>query len=171
MVSWGEQCAPYKHGANTDNPQFYENISDIVYQFYNEYYIVCGDFNLAFNPLQDTHNYFGINNPKARFKVLGVMEDLQLLAYYRVLNPDWKANTWRNKSSKARSSWFFPISNSLFNLVENCTIKPGYKSDHFIVLLKIWYNPFKRGRDLWKFNNNFLTDKNMCQRSKYYQFS
>lgn len=74
------------YGPNSDNPQFYENIRDIFLEFDNEYYILCGDFNLALNPLQDTHNYCGINNPKDRCKVLEVMDDLQLLDYYRVLS-------------------------------------------------------------------------------------
>lgn len=58
------------------------------------------------------------------------------------------------------------ISNSLSNLVENCVIKPGYRSDHSIVLLEIKFNPFKRGRGLWKFNNSLLTDKEYVSKVK-----
>ena len=54
---------------------------------------------------------------------------------------------------------FFLISDSLSNLVENRTIKPGYRSDHSIVLLELKLNPFKRVRGLWKFNNYLLTEK------------
>ena len=64
-------------------------------EFDNEYFILCGDFNLTLNPSLDTYNYCGINNPKAREKTLEIMEDLQLLDYYRVLNPDKKTYTWR----------------------------------------------------------------------------
>lgn len=53
----------------------------------------------------------------------------------------------------------FLISNSLSNLVENCSIKPGYRSDHSIVLLELKFNPFTKGRGLWKFNNTLLSDK------------
>ena len=52
------------------------------------------------------------------------------------------------------------------NLVENCFIKPGYSSDHSIVLLEIKFNPFNRGRGLWKFNNSSLTDNVYVQKLK-----
>lgn len=45
------------------------------------------------------------------------------------------------------------------NLVENCTIKPGYRSDNSFVLLEFKFYPFQRGRGLSKFQNNRLTDK------------
>ena len=61
---------------------------------------------------------------------------------------------------------FFLISDSLSNLVENCTIKPGYRSDHSIVLLELKFNPFKRGRDLWKYNHTLLTDKECVLKAK-----
>lgn len=50
------------------------------------------------------------------------------------------------------------ISNSLSNKVENFDIKSGYRSDHSIVILELKFNPFERGRGLWKFNNSLLTD-------------
>lgn len=50
------------------------------------------------------------------------------------------------------------ISNSLSNIVENFDIKSGYRSDHSIVILELKFNPFERGRGLWKFNNSLLTD-------------
>ena len=40
------------------------------------------------NPSIDTHNYLNVNNPLAREKVLELMNDLQLLDYYRILHPN-----------------------------------------------------------------------------------
>lgn len=54
---------------------------------------------------------------------------------------------------------FFLISNSVSNLVENCSIKPRYRSDHSIVLPELKFNPFTKGCGLWKFNNTLLSDK------------
>ena len=68
-------------------------------EFDNKYFILCGDFNLALNSSLDTLNYRGISNPKAREKLLEVMEDLQLLDYYRILNPDKRVYTWIKKNN------------------------------------------------------------------------
>ena len=134
------------YGPNIDSPQFYENVRDVFLEFDNEYFILCGDFNLTLNPSQDTYNYCSINNPKARSKVLEIMEDLHLIDYYRVLNPDRKAYTWRKKNPLKQGRLdFFLISDSLSNLVENCTIKPGYRSDHSIILLELKFHPLREG--------------------------
>ena len=99
----------------------------------------------------DTYNFCSINNPIARAKVIEIMEDLQLLDYYRILNPDKKVYTWRKKNPFKQSRLdYFLISDILSNLVENCTIKPRYRSDHSVVVLELRFNPFKRGRGLWK---------------------
>lgn len=88
------------------------------------------------------------------------MEDLQLIDYYRVLNPDKKVYTWRKKNPLKQDRLdIFLISNSLSNLVENFSIKPGYRSYHSIVLLELKFNPFTKGSGLWKFNNTLLSDK------------
>lgn len=48
---------------------FYEKIRDAFLEFDNDYYILCGDLNLALNPSIDTYNYMYINNPTARDKL------------------------------------------------------------------------------------------------------
>jgi hypothetical protein len=87
------------YGPHIDSTQFYENVRNNFLEFDNEYFILCGDFNLTLNPPLETYNYCSINNPKARAKVIEIMEDLQLLDYYRILNPDKKVYTWRKKKS------------------------------------------------------------------------
>lgn len=147
------------YGPNSDQPGFYENIRNMFLELDNEYFILCGDFNLVLNPDIDTYNYISINNPKAREKLLEIMDDLQLVDYYRVLNPGKKIFTWRKKTPLKQSRLdYILISNSLSNIVENFDIKSGYRSDHSIVVLELKFNPFERGRGLWKFNNSLLTD-------------
>ena len=87
------------YGPNDDNPEFYENIREYLLEFDNDYYIVCGDFNLALNPTLDTFNYSNINNPRARNKLIEIMNDLNLVDYYRILNPDEKYIHGEKKSS------------------------------------------------------------------------
>ena len=75
------------------------------------------DVNLVLNPSLDTENYSGNNNnPKARYKLFEVMFDLQLLDYYRTLNPDKKLFTWGEKNPFNRLDYIL-ISEYLSNLV------------------------------------------------------
>ena len=74
----------------------------------NLYFVICGDYNIALKPGVDTFNYTNINNPKAREK-LEIMEDMKLVDYFRILNPDSKCFTWRRKNPyKASKTGLFP---------------------------------------------------------------
>lgn len=86
------------YGPNSDTPNFYDMVRDVLLDFDNEYIFLCGDFNLVLNPSIDTENYKGISNPKARDKLLEIMSDLQLSDYFRILNPDKRVFTWRKKT-------------------------------------------------------------------------
>lgn len=97
------------YGPNSDTPNFYDMVRDVLLDFDNEYIFLCGDFNLVLNPSIDTENYKGISNPKARDKLLEIMSDLQLSDYFRILNPDKRVFTWRKKKTiKARSTRLYP---------------------------------------------------------------
>lgn len=82
------------YGPNTDSPEFYEYVRENFLELDNDFFILVGDFNLALNPVIGTKNYNTINNPKAREKLLEIMNDLYLLDYFRTLNPDKKVYTW-----------------------------------------------------------------------------
>ena len=95
------------------------------------------------------------------------MSDLDLIDYYRVLNPDKKMYTWRKKNPM-KQGWldYFLISENLTNIVESMSIKSGYRSDHSAVICEFKFNTFVRGRGLWKFNNNLLYDKQYVDKVK-----
>ena len=86
------------YGPNVDSPLFYELVRDAFLEFDNEYYILCGDLNLTLNLTIDTYNYLHINNPNAREFFIEIMEDLQLVYYYRILHPEKRVYTWRKKT-------------------------------------------------------------------------
>ena len=50
------------------------------------------------------------------------------------------------------------VRRSLTNL-KNCTIDPSYRSDHSMIILSLVFNPFNKGKGLWKFNNSLLYEK------------
>lgn len=85
------------YGPNTDTPGFYEKVRETFLEFDNDYFVLCGDLNIALNASMDTYNYLHVNNPKARDKVLEIMEDLQMVDYYRILYPENKIYTWKKK--------------------------------------------------------------------------
>ena len=115
----------------------------------------------------DTFNYLHVNNPKSKETLLNIMEYFNLVDYFRTLNPHEKLFTWRkaNPLKQARLDYFL-LSDNLTNFVENIYIKAGYRSDHSSVILELKLNQFKRGKGLWKFNNNLLRDSNFVKKVK-----
>ena len=65
----------------------------------------------------------------------------------------------KNPFKQARLDYFL-TSNTLTDLIDNCEIQPGYRSDHSIVKLEITTNHFTIGRGTWKFNNSLLHNPN-----------
>jgi len=68
--------------------------------------------------------------------------------------------TWRKKNQfrQARLD-FFLFTESMLTNIENCTIDPSYRSNHSMIILSLVFNPFNKGKGLWKFNNSLLYEK------------
>ena len=60
--------------------------------------IITGDFNLVQDQELDTYNYRNVNNPKAKEKVIEILEIYNLIDPFRELYPDYKRFTWRKKT-------------------------------------------------------------------------
>jgi hypothetical protein len=56
---------------------------------------------------------------------------------------------------------------------ENYLDKVAYKSDHSMIILSLVFNPFNKGKGLWKFNNSLLYEKDYSKivREKMFFFS
>jgi hypothetical protein len=82
-----------------------------------------------------------------------------LIDPFRELYPDLQRYTWRkiNPFKMARLDFFLITENILSNL-KNCKVEPSYRSDHSMIILELEFNPFIRGKGLWKFNNSLLYD-------------
>ena len=83
------------YGPNDDTPIFYEGLSDIIRELQNQDIILVGDFNLVLDPEKDYFNCLHINNPKARNKVLELIENYNLTDIFREIYPEEKRYTWR----------------------------------------------------------------------------
>ena len=148
------------YGPNSDSPGFYETIKQVLYNRQFDHLIWCGDFNISLNPAIDTFDYVGVNNPKARQKLLDIIDECTLTDTYRYFFPDRKRFTWRKKKplKQARLDLFL-TSASTTDIIQSIDIKPGYRSDHSLVVMSVILNSFERGPGTWKLNTNLLKDE------------
>ena len=88
------------------------------------------------------------------------MEDIGLVDIYRHQHPSAHRFTWRKRNpvKQARLDLYL-ISETLADIIDNCEIKPGYRSDHSCIELTITLNNFKIGKGIWKFNNSLLKNQ------------
>ena len=148
------------YGPNYDCPQFYENIETILETNPQAYTLICGDLNISLNQDMDTLNYIGTNNPQAKSKVLKIMNDNNLIDVYRHLNPNVRKYTWHRKNPHKQARLDYFLTNLEFSdIISNCQIKPGYKSDHSFLKLDFLINKFAKGKGIWKLNVSLLKDQ------------
>ena len=148
-----------------DNPTFLVKIQKLMEEIGNDKVIMGGDFNCVQDMIKDTRNYVTENlRPQTRLKIKEMMADNDLIDIFRELYPDKKAFSWRkfNSTKQGRLDYFL-ISTELSSDVKECTIKPGYRSDHSLITLSLKKQEFVRDRPYWKFNNSLLTDKKYVQ--------
>ena len=67
-----------------DDPGFFNEFKDLAFKRDFDYIILCGDLNLVLDPKKDSHSY-NVNNPKARTAKLELIDELDLLDIYRIL--------------------------------------------------------------------------------------
>ena len=148
------------YAPNVDNPNFFRTIENLILHSDADYNLLCGDFNLVLDPSKDAFNYHKINNPNSRQSVLEIMNANNLIDIFRLCHPNDKRYTWRRKNpiKQARLGYFL-ISNSMFDLINTCNIKPGYRSDHSIIQLEIEFSKFQIGKGIWKFNTSLLSNQ------------
>ena len=149
------------YGPNSDQPDFFQQIHQIIEHSTTDYNILCGDFNLVLNPSIDTHNYLAVNNPRARQKVLTMIQNLDLCDTYRELHQKERRYTWRRRNpiKQARLDFFLASSN-IIDIVRKCDINISYRTDHSTIELELLLNNFNRGKGIWKFNNSLLKNLN-----------
>ena len=115
------------YGPNSDNPNFFHFIQNLIQNEQVDYNIICGNFNLVLNPDLDSCNYKHLNNQRARQMVLQMINDHDLCDVYRSLHPDTKRYTWRRKNP-VKQAWldFFLASSNIHDIINKCEIRIGY---------------------------------------------
>ena len=105
------------YGPNTNSPNFFLKVKEILLAEKADYHILCEDFNLVLDPKIDAYNYRRVKNPKARKYVLDMKTDLNLSDIYRDTYPNMKRYTWQksNPLKQARLDYFL-VSNALSDI-------------------------------------------------------
>ena len=98
---------------------FFKHISNCIDDIDNDETIICGDFNCVLNQELNCYNYKAINNPKAREKVIELMNKKYLVDPYREKYPVQKSlpGGKRNTCKQARLDLYL-ISESLMQYVK-----------------------------------------------------
>ena len=147
------------YAPNTDTPSFFQDISSLIEENTLDHLLLCGDFNLVLSPEMDSSNYVSINNPRSREVLLDTINLHNLKDAFRHFHPNMRRYTWHRKNpiKQARLDYFI-VSNAFTDLLSQCNILPGYRSDRSILELTMEISKFERGKGLWKLNCNLLTN-------------
>ena len=147
------------YGPNKDEPMFFDSIQEEIESSNQDYNIICGDFNIVLDPVVDSLNYVNINNPKARTRLLQLMNSNNLIDVYRQHYPKLKRYTWRrtNPMKQARLDYFI-VSETMADIIDKCKIHPSYRSDHSIIEINLILSTFVRNRGRWQMNISLLKD-------------
>lgn len=119
------------YAPNSDTPQFFDEINEIIETYENRNIIYGGDFNFVIDNQMDrkiSHH----NNNKARDTFLKYAQDQELLDVWRELNPDKKQYSCCRPNSElpewtkfSRLDMFF-VSHGLFNGIRKCVMQTWY---------------------------------------------
>ena len=155
------------YGPNTDKPDFYEGIKNVITGYENSSIIICGNWNLVQNFNIDTSGYRRENNIKAKGKVMELKEEYELVDPWRSNYPNLRRYTWRQKTPVKQSRLdFFLVSQDIYTETLKVDINPGYRTDHSLISLTLGSNISTRGKGFWKFNLSLLKDKKYAEMVK-----
>ena len=148
--------------SDRDNPDFFNDVFNIIEQIGNRQVVTAGDWNTILNPELDARNYRSFNpKPRSRRAIIENMDKFNLIDIFRKVFPTKRAYSWRrfNTIQQSRLDYIL-LSDSLIDNVRNVDITPGYRSDHSIVSVTLFdLQTHNKPRCYWKFNNSLLKDK------------
>ena len=147
------------YGPNEDNPNFFNDLFNLIANSNMANSIIVGDFNVTINPYMDNLHYAQVRNVLAREKLKEMMEQHGFIDVFRQLNRNKKRFTWFSESGRQRARLDMAlVTNSLFPFVVDFKTLIKFRCDHCPIALHIDFSNFKRGKGYWKFNNALLSD-------------
>ena len=154
------------YGPNNDEPNFFELLKIKLEQVNNENIIIGGDFNVVQDYDIDTLNISNKQNTKSNECISKLKDDLDLYDPWRHYNENSKIYTWHNSRNQHSRLDYFLVSPNIINQTFSTAIKPGYRSDHSLVIMNIKLTDQIKGKGLWKFNNSLLKNEDYTNEIK-----
>lgn len=147
------------YGPNEDDPVFYQTLTHHIESFSTDHIIIGGDFNFVINPKLDSFNYAREYNTNAKRVFINFIDENMLSDVWRSKNPQRLEYTWlqNNPLKGGRLDMIF-VNSQMMSFVRDVTIKPGYRTDHCLVAMKMQIAEVERGPGIWKFNESILQD-------------
>ena len=148
------------YGPNDDDISLFDKLLNYVSINNHKSFIIGGDFNTVLNYKVDKKNGREITHKKCNNKLNTILDLHNLVDVWRILNPNKQKFTWHSNTKPpifCRLDYFI-ISDDLLNKCVKCNIKPGYKSDHSIVILSIEFIQQPKGPGYFKLNNTLLLE-------------
>ena len=155
-------CIANIYAPNEDNPEWFENIFNLIRSLNSVGIILGGDFNVVRDSTLD--RFSNINyNPLSKKVIDNSMEEFNLRDIWRNMNPEKKMLTWM--SGKNTNNWsrmdYFLITQSVKCI--KSTIEPSICTDHSLISIVVTTSDTKRGPGIWKFNNELLGIEQYCE--------
>ena len=142
--------------------KFVNSLKRLIDQYSDKAIILGGDFNTYLDTSVDKMG--GRTEQKSLYSenIDNLCQEFSLIDIWRVRHKKQPGFTHRQRfrSGYVQSRLdFWLISHQIEYHVKNVKVNPGFRSDHSIIILELeLLNTLKRGRGLWKFNNDLLTD-------------
>ena len=147
------------YGPNEDNPNFYHSLRDHLETFQTDHTIIGGYFNFVISKDVDSFNYAREYNVNAKQMFINFINDYALIDTWRTLHPNELEYTWsRNNPLKCGRLDMIFVNAELISSVRDVIIKPGYRTDHCVVVMHMQLTEIDKGPGIWKFNESILQD-------------
>ena len=149
------------YAPNTDNPQFFTDITEQIDAFETDLKIIGGDFNLVLDLTVDKQGGIPLTHTESLKILVAYIAQNDLINVWRELNQDVRRYTWCriHLTPIFVCLDFFLVTDTVFQSVISTDILPGFKTDHSMPIMHISLGDNSRGSGYWKFNTSLLTDK------------
>jgi len=137
----------------------------------SKYLIIGGDFNVVFNPHEDSITGKAKSYPLILEQIDELMERFDLVDAFRAIHPDEKAFTYSPVGNNPRQIYnrldYFLISRDLTQYITKIEHKDNWVSDHKTVRMQLSFSTIKeKFRNLWRHNDELLNNDEYVENMK-----